>query len=253
MQAINCSCSCMYLLMMKIKKSFFPQIYKCIILFLLIWSLLLLWVYYEFHSSNLSSSSSSLSGENSVGNAFNLRNHLSILKKYYPTDVDKSPSSTVKQQLPEFNTSAFADEDQESTYIYLDFPLDDRLFNVDNYKALESILTVYPTAIIRFQLLTSKDVYLHKLGNSISYTHLSKYQKLGYNIKVIPYNVRFKSRTTLMGIEYRQRWLATCCTKCDLRCRRSDRKSTLMMMINMMVMTMMVVLVRWYWWLWWWL
>jgi hypothetical protein len=207
--------------------------------------MLLLWVYYEFHSSNLtSSSSSSLSGESSVGNAFNLRNHLSILKKYYPTDVDKSPSSTVKQQLPEFNTSAFADEDQESTYIYLDFPLDDRLFNVDNYKALESILTVYPTAIIRFQLLTSKDVYLHKLGNSISYTHLSKYQKLGYNIKVIPYNVRFKSRTTLMGIEYRQRWLATCCTKCDLRCRRSDRKSTVMMMINMMVMTMMVVLVR---------
>lgn len=245
MQAISCSSSCMYLLMMKIKKSFFPQIYKCIILFLLIWSLLLLCVYYEFYSSDLNISSSR-SGESSVGNAFNLRNHLSILKKYYPTDVDKSPSSTVKQQLPEFNTSTSADEDEESTYIYLDFPLDDRLFNVDNYKALESILTVYPTAIIRCQLLTSKDVYLHKLGNSISYTHLSKYQKLGYNIKVIPYNVRFKSRTTLMGIEYRQRWLATCCTKCDLRCRRSDRKSTvmMMMMINMMVMTMMVVLVR---------
>ena len=214
---------------------------------MLIWSLLLLWVYYEFHSSDLTSSSSSLSGESSVGNAFNLRNHLSILKKYYPTDVDKSPSSTVKQQLPEFNISASADEDEESTYIYLDFPLDDRLFNVDNYKALESILTVYPTAIIRFQLLTSKDVYLHKLGNSISYTHLGKYQKLGYNIKVIPYNVRFKSRTTLMGIEYRQRWLATCCTKCDLRCRRSDRKSTvtmmmMMMMINMMMMTMMMTI-----------
>lgn len=241
MQASNSSSSSMYLLIMKIKKLIFP-LYKCILLFLLIWSLLLLWVYYEFHSSDLNSSSSSLSGGSSTANAFNLRNHLSILK-YYHADVDKSPSSTtVKQQLPEFNTSASTDEDEESTYIYLDFPLDDRLFNVDNYKALESILTVYPTAIIRCQLLTSKDVYLHKLGNSISYTHLTKYQKLGYNIKVIPYNVRFKSRTTLMGIEYRQKWLATCCTKCDLRCRRSDRKSTVMVMMAMMaIMAMMIV------------
>jgi len=182
-----------------------------------------------FHSSDLSNrgsnhSSSGLSGGSSTGHAFNLRNHFNILSRYSYNN-DKS-SAIVKQQLPEFNSSISTDEDEESTYIYMDFPLDDRLFTVDNYKALESILHVYPTAIIRCQLLTSKDVYLHKLGNSIAYTHLTKYKKLGYNIKVIPYNVRFKARTTLMGIEYRQKWLATCCTKCDLRCRRSDRKST---------------------------
>ena len=38
-------------------------------------------------------------------------------------------------------------------YVVQDWAVDDRLFTVENYKALESVLNVYPTSPVRVMLV----------------------------------------------------------------------------------------------------
>jgi hypothetical protein len=55
---------------------------------------------------------------------------------------------------------------EPDVYIYMDWPVDDRLFTVENYKALESLLTVYPNAVVRVLLATSSDAWMRKVRHS---------------------------------------------------------------------------------------
>ena len=107
-------------------------------------------------------------------------------------------------------------------YIFLDWPVDDKLFTVDNYKALESMLTVYPTATFRCLLATSRDAFAHKIGNALSITQFEKYKKRRYNINVVPLNTKLKSRTTSLGENYREKWYTACCSHCNASCRATD-------------------------------
>ena len=115
--------------------------------------------------------------------------------------------------LPEFMLYQ-DDEKDRSFFIYLDFPADDRLFSIENYKALESLLTIYPNAIYRCQIYSSRDIYDQKVGNSLSAMQFIKYKKLHYNISTIALNTKLKPKATLTGTHYREKYLKSCCLSC---------------------------------------
>ena len=83
------------------------------------------------------------------------------LPNYQPYNISVNRSQTTEQHI----------------HILLDWPVDDRLFTVDNYKALESLLNVYPTATFRCILPTSRDAYVHKISNTLSINQFLKYEK----------------------------------------------------------------------------
>jgi len=115
--------------------------------------------------------------------------------------------------LPEFMLYQ-DDEKDRSFFIYLDFPADDRMFSIENYKALESLLTIYPNAIYRCQIYSSRDIYDQKVGNSLSVMQFIKYKKLHYNISTIALNTKLKPKATLTGTHYREKYLKSCCLSC---------------------------------------
>jgi hypothetical protein len=125
-------------------------------------------------------------------------------------------------KFPKFNSTISATGKEEQMYIYLDWPADSRLFTVDNYKALESLLGVYPTAVFRCLIATSRDAYAHKIGNALSVTQFAKYRKRQYNINVVPVNTKQKSRTSSLGEKYREKWYNQCCAPCNATCRGGD-------------------------------
>lgn len=150
---------------------------------------------------------------------------------FYSSGRGATPAPTVsrrQQFLPRFApyngsvTRTNQTGKDDTMYIFLDWPIDDRLFTVDNYKALESILSVYPTATFRCLLATSREAYSHKIGNTLSYTQFSKYKKRQYNINVVPVNTKQKSRTSSIGEKYREKWFASCCGSCNAECRAQD-------------------------------
>jgi hypothetical protein len=55
------------------------------------------------------------------------------------------------------------DKSIEDVTIYMDWPVDDKLFTLENYKAFESILTVYPMATVRILLPASVDAWDFKV------------------------------------------------------------------------------------------
>ena len=126
------------------------------------------------------------------------------------------------------NTTLELQEDEDripkDIKIFLDWPEDDRLFTVDNYKALESMLNVYQDAIFRCIIATPRDAYVHKIGNMLSVTQFVKYKKRGYNIAVIPVNEKQKTRTSSIGEDYRTKWFKSCCHSCGVKCRKSDHR-----------------------------
>jgi phage/plasmid-associated DNA primase len=65
---------------------------------------------------------------------------------------------------------AAADDDDDNSVkqsstlrVFMDWPVDDRLFTYENYKALESILSVYPKAIVRVLLAAPTNAYTYKV------------------------------------------------------------------------------------------
>lgn len=152
-----------------------------------------------------------------------------LLKKYVPKLLPiETPLPTLSiemiKTLPQFSSGSNND-DEEGGRIFMDFPVDDKLFTVDNFKALESILTVFPNALIRILLASSRDAFAHKAGNILSINHFSKYKRKGYNIVV---NVVYKldDKDTLQGGDaYWKKYQEICCSKCDSKCRKGDNIS----------------------------
>jgi hypothetical protein len=103
--------------------------------------------------------------------------------------------------------------------IYLDWPLDEKLFTFENYLALESLLVSYPSAQFRILLPTSKDSISSKVGNLLSSHHFVRYKKLGYDIQVTAVGQMIQSRGPGYGTDYWMKWSQRCCESCDAECR----------------------------------
>lgn len=147
-----------------------------------------------------------------------------VVKESKNTRISKEIMS---QSLPTFALNETVHDDgDESIYIYMDWPVDDRLFTTENYKALESILTIYPTGIVRCLLPSPNDSFYHKTGNLLSYKQFSKYQKRGYDIDIFPVgnlkNKQSNGHLSLLGKSYWSRWSEKCCNGCNTICRKSD-------------------------------
>lgn len=138
--------------------------------------------------------------------------------------ISPVPTLPMAHKLPHFLLNdTFRDDEAEQSFIFLDFPADDRLFTLDNYRALESLLHVSPSAVIRCLIPTPLDAYHIKIGNQLSVNHFSKYKRRGYDIKVMPVGLMNKGYTAQMGKRYWAKWSEECCTKCNIKCRSSDR------------------------------
>ena len=145
---------------------------------------------------------------------------------YYISQATPAPTLARRSHkiptFPPFNSSVtLGNKSADSMFVYLDWPVDDRLFTVDNYKALESLLNIYPTATFRCLLATSRDAYTHKIGNALSFKQFAKYKKRHYNINAVPLNTKQKSRTTSLGEKYREKWYEKCCGACNATCRQT--------------------------------
>jgi hypothetical protein len=106
-------------------------------------------------------------------------------------------------------------------WVYLDWPYDDRTFTAENYKSLESVLNIYPNATFRVVLAAPNDAYVHKIGNQLSTTHFVKYTRRGYDIQVLPVSMMPGVRPKI-AMDYRNKWLLTCCRRCNGKCRNGD-------------------------------
>ena len=73
----------------------------------------------------------------------------------------------------------------KNRWIIMDWAVDDRLFTIENYKALESLLTVYPNSPLRVILAAPNDAYTHKTGNQLSVMHFIKYIYLNVKTKFL--------------------------------------------------------------------
>lgn len=94
--------------------------------------------------------------------------------------------------------------------IYLDWSRDYSLFSLINYRALESILAIYPRSKIRILLVAPQTADYYQWGNRISKTYFQKYQKRGYDVKV---EVMYKEPDNdIPGLSYWQREFDSCCT-----------------------------------------
>lgn len=214
---------------------------NCVVVFVVGWIGGLLFIQYCFDAFGTRSKSLradfTTSKTTNNAHAAGVTGLLSTLEKgisYYSLGRAATPAPTLprkQQHLPRFapynatmnsvhRTNGTGKED--AMYIFLGWPMDDRLFTVDNYKALESMLNVYPTATFRCLLATSRDAYSHKIGNTLAHTQFSKYKKRQYNINVMPLNTKQKSRTSSIGEKYREKWYESCCGPCNAECRAQD-------------------------------
>lgn len=146
------------------------------------------------------------------------------LEKFHHNSVTPSPAPTIpEQQLPRFNQNDTSqDDEEENISVLLDWPIDDRLFALENYQSLESLLNLYPNAKFRVHLATANDAYTHKIGNSLSVTQFTKYQRKGYDIQVQPVGRMMTGLSHRTGKVYWQTWSEKCCSTCDEHCRNSD-------------------------------
>jgi len=135
------------------------------------------------------------------------------------------PTLPVAHALPRFSLNdTFRDDEADQSIVYLDFPADDRFFTLDNYRALESVLSVYPSAVVRCLLPAPPDAFVIKIGNQLSVNHFSKYKRRGYDIEVVPVGLMNKGYTAQFGKRYWTKWAEECCSKCtSVKCRSSDR------------------------------
>lgn len=150
---------------------------------------------------------------------------LNDLHRVTKTNIpEKSQSIDYKQVLPRFsedisNSSSGQDDEQEDrTFIFLDWSLHDELFTIENYKVLESMLHVYPSAYFRVILMIpsyqnpiSGDITNLKLKTSLSTRQFIKYKKLNYDIEVVTVGKMNKGYLSQIGKDYWQTWMLRCC------------------------------------------
>ena len=100
-------------------------------------------------------------------------------------------------------------------FLYLDFPVDDRLFSNINYLALEVSLTSF--AHLRVLLPAPKTST--KLPGMLSTQHFTKYRKSGFDIEVLPVGGMDQSRGPGFGNDYWATWKDQCCVACHENCK----------------------------------
>ncbi len=107
-------------------------------------------------------------------NKSQIENNISIIK--------------LAEYLPYFTLPNFPiivhnnNKNKYSQRIYLDWPVDVKLFTDDNYLALESMLAFYPKAIYRILVPSSDDeISTNKIKNIFAQYQFEKYHKLGYD------------------------------------------------------------------------
>jgi hypothetical protein len=120
------------------------------------------------------------------------------------------------QVLPTFTNDRFF-ENGRGYNILLDWPYDDHRFSHIHYKALESMLQIFPEASIRCILPTPMDAYAMKINASLSIAQFTKYKKLGYNIEASPVGRMDRGYLSQIGKEYWQRHMHQCCNRVEER------------------------------------
>lgn len=188
------------------KQMRFLSLSRCAILFIIGWSLgcILLFIILSFHDDSNSSSYRIIS----------LINQSQLPLLYHNLRHSNNPATMMPQQLPDF-TSIYAhtDDDSDHAFIFLDWPKTDALFSIHNYKALESLLSLFPTAKFRFAYPKTN---LPQTNPSFSLYHFEKYTKLGYNFAMISFDIHSKMKISYIGEKYRRRWSEKCCSKHNL-------------------------------------
>lgn len=156
-----------------------------------------------------------------VKNTENFVHSLEIVSLRGSHFKNASLNSEEIQSIPIFdqNMSLSSGSSSGISYVYLDWPLDDRLFTLENFKSLETILTHYQKAVVRVYIAAPYDAYVHKIGSHLSVTHFQKYKKLGYDIDVIPVAKLDRSDKINIGKAYWANVSSTCCDRCGVQCR----------------------------------
>ena len=140
---------------------------------------------------------------------------LIVLEKKFPRNTLKPDHSAYEAAKSELHGMSLLYKER---WIIMDWAVDDRLFTIENYKALESFLTLYPNSPLRVILAAPNDAYTHKTGNQLSVMHFIKYKRKGYDIQVLPAGM-IKSK---IAADYVEKYMKRCCHRCNAKCRVSD-------------------------------
>lgn len=137
-----------------------------------------------------------------------------------PSDFPLSPSSSsisvlfrnikrAYRQYKERNDRRFPDGLNVSlteVNIFLDWIHERRMFTIDNYRVLESVLSVYPNSIVRSYIycpsyhIANGSFHRDCSGKGLSRNQFVKYQKRGYNIETIP--IDFNNILDILSLNY---------------------------------------------------
>ena len=77
-------------------------------------------------------------------------------------DVTVNSKAVILHNLLTPYSPSEGDKSTDGRWVIMDWAVDDRLFTVENYKALESVLTVYPSSPVRV-VLVHQSYYSHLL------------------------------------------------------------------------------------------
>lgn len=136
-------------------------------LFVLIWCVGNITIFFFFaEDGKISDSQLQSYSQSSISNLFRKIKH--VYRQY---------SRQSERRFEFYNVST------NEIYILLDWATESRLFNIDNYKALESILSIYPNAKLRIAVTSESDGC--SAPDALHGNQFLKYRKLGYNVKVI--------------------------------------------------------------------
>jgi hypothetical protein len=147
----------------------------------------------------------------------------SIKNRHYTSGKSSSaaiPSTTTAANLPKVTvppTALHADwrPSDYNGYIFMDWTGDSDDFDYVNYKSMESLLSVYPKANVKVNLIAPNAAHYYKTGNLISKHYFQKYLKHGYHVQTEiiyrKFRVRFDNDTMPPGSEYWNAQYLTCC------------------------------------------
>lgn len=144
----------------------------------------------------------------------NSKNSQSTLTLANSRSFQDTENKYIFDKIPTFQ---FKRNDSSNLIIILDWPVDDKLFTVENFKSLESLLDIYPQSRIRCILATSSDAYNKKISRHLSIGHFEKYKRRNYDIEVVPFNkmTRIHSHQGSLISPYWQKYGSKCCGQCN--------------------------------------
>ncbi len=117
------------------------------------------------------------------------------------------------QFIPEyFADSNATDDDDIKKRVFLDWAIDRKRFSFHNFKALESIINVYPQSTIfcLTQMHNDSATRSGPLAISVLARQLGKYVKMGYNFEMRDYARKLPAHIESIAPTYRMRWLLQC-------------------------------------------